>query len=202
MSRKKTNFKLGLAVILSLAVFFGCASGTWAPGRGGQDSGEAVKAAAFPQNQPLLLKVYIIEGASAEVSAGAKLYAEGMYVPQGAAAFFPTRFELSGKERRLLFTTDLAYRIMARTELGGGVWVYTVEASLPAREEASGRRYTVSFPRGALGPEGGESVQPASYALQRGIRLANLDQGLVRLESLGFDENAGMFKAVVVVGAY
>jgi len=202
MLSKKPGFKLNMVAIVSLVAFMGCASGSWALGRGDKGSGESVKAAVFPQNQPLLLKVYIIEGVSAEGSAGAKLYTEGMYVPQGAAAFFPTRFELSGKERRLLFTTDLAYRIMARTELGGGVWVYTVEASLPAREEASGRRYTVSFPRSALGPEGGESIQPASYALQRGIRMAGLDQGLVRLESLGFDENAGMFKAVVVVGAY
>ncbi len=193
-----TNGKLGTVAVLSLVALLGCVSDSWARGKADDRSGQAVKAAVFLEDQVLILKVYVIEGAGT-----AKLYTEGMYVPQGAAAFFPTRFALSGKERRLLFTTDLSYRILSRAELAAGVAVYTVEASTAAREAARGIRYTVSFPRSALGPESGESVQPATYALQRGIRMAALDAGTVRLESLAFDEHAGMFKAVVVVvGAY
>jgi len=185
-----------LVAFISLMAFIGCASGSWASGRAEKVPVEEVITTVPPQKQPILLKVYVVESATS-----ARIYTEGMYVPQGAAAYFPTRFELSGKEHQLMFTTDLAYRIMARKELGSGVLVYSVEASIPARKDAAGRRYTVSFPLGALGPEGGKSIQPASYALQQGIKKAGLAKGLVRLESLAFDEMTAKFKAVVVVGA-
>lgn len=186
-------------------LFFGCLSsntdsGTTADRVGsGGSAANPVKAAVFLPDESRTLAVYVVGKMGNEKASGQSLYAEGMYVPQGTAAYFPTRFSFVGKERKLQFLGDISYRIMAKAELRSDVLVYTVQASGSAKESGIGYRYTVSFPRSALGPENAEAVQPATYALERGARMSNRQSGTVRLESLRFDEGSSMFKAVTVV---
>lgn len=163
--------------------------------------GGAVKAAVFRREEPRLLPVYVVGrgGALPKGGSAEALYIEGLYIPQAAAAYYPTRFSFSEKGRRLMFLADLSYRVLDKADLGSGVTVYTVETSAAASEGSGARRYTVSFARSALGSESGESTQPAPYALERGARLSGLASGTARLESLRFDEKSGLFRAVVVV---
>ncbi len=185
-----------------LAIFLG-ASPAWAGGK--KDvGGERVRAAVFKADEPRILAAYVVDDVGltkgAANQAAAKTYAEGMYLPQAAAAYFPTGFSSSGKERRLDFNGDLSYRVLSKSDLGGGVLVYTVEAAGKAAERGDGRRYSVSFPRSALGGEGQAAVQPAPYALERAARMSGLASGTVRLESLRYDAASGLFKATAVAG--
>lgn len=200
MGMRKLPFAALAAAILGTAVSACLLPGPKDGGRGSAAEGPA-KAAVFRREEPRLLSVYVVgrggtlpKGGSAEA-----LYIEGMYIPQAAAAYYPTRFTFSDKGRRLVFLADLSYRVLDKAELGSGVTVYTVETAAAASEGSGARRYTVSFARSALGSESGESTQPAPYALERGARLSGLASGTARLESLRFDEGSGLFKAVVVV---
>jgi hypothetical protein len=188
-----------------LAILLG-ASPAWAGGKKDAGGGERVRAAVFKADEARILAAYIVDDvgltAGGANKASAKTYAEGMYVPQAAAAYFPTGFAITGKERRLDFNDELAYRVLSKSDLGGGVLVYTVEASGRAAESGDGRRYSVSFPRSALGGEGKAAIQPAPYALERAARMSGLSSGLVRLESLRYDADACLFKATAVAGPH
>ncbi len=128
---------------------------------------------------------------------------EGSYLPQAAAAYFPTAFSVSAKERRLSFDTNLSYRVVSKSDLSSGVLVYTIEAPAPggaAEDRLEGcRTFSFSFPRSALGGSEGIVLQPAPYALERAIRMSELAKGVVRLESLRYDESSRVFKASVSV---
>ncbi len=202
---KRSSIRPAASVFASalLAILLG-ASPAWAGGKKDVGGGERVRAAVFKADEPRILAAYIVDdvgmskGASNE--AAAKTYAEGMYVPQAAAAYFPTGFSTSGKERRLDFKGDLNYRVLSKSDLGGGVLVYTVEAAGKAAERSDGRRYTVAFPRSALGGGGSAAIQPAPYALERAARMSGLPSGTVRLETLRYDAESGLFKATAVAG--
>jgi hypothetical protein len=187
------------------ALFFGCLSSNTDGGTTANSANSTgsvtnpVKAAVFLPDESRTLAVYVVGKITSEKTSGQSLYTEGMYIPQGAAAYFPTRFSFAGKERKLQFLGDISYRIMAKTELRTDVLLYTVQASGNAREAGPGYRYTLSFPRSALGSDNAEAIQPATYALERGARMSNHQSGTVRLEALRFDEGAAMFKAVTVV---
>lgn len=202
--KRSLSFFLPL-VISAGAALFGCLSsntdgGTTANNASATGSAASpVKAAVFLPDESRTLAVYVVGKINNEKNSGQTLYTEGMYVPQGAAAYFPTRFSFVGKERKLQFLGDISYRIVAKTELRADVLVYTVQASGNAKDAGPGYRYTVSFPRSALGPDNAEAIQPATYALERGARMSNRQSGTVRLETLSYDEGSAMFKAVTVV---
>jgi hypothetical protein len=129
-----------------------------------------------------------------------------MYLPQAAAAYFPTPFSVSAKERKLSFDRDMPYRVLSKTALSAGVQVYTIEApSIPAGSEqvdaGDSRSYVFSFPRSALGREGNIAMQPGPFALERAIRIASVPKGVARLESMRYDETTTVFKASVQVSA-
>lgn len=165
-----------------------------------RDARTAVKAAVPSTGEPRILAAYIID------DAGNKSYVEGMYLPQAAAAYFPTPFSVSSKERRLSFDRDMPYRILSKADMKAGVKVYTIETSsfavdFKGRRYEEGRSYTFSFPRSSLGREGAAALQPAPYALERAIRISNVQEGLARLESLRYDETSGVFKVSVNIAA-
>jgi hypothetical protein len=200
---KKSSIIPGTLIVpVMLTILLGAAP-AWAGGKT-DGGGERVRAAVFRADEPRILAAYIVDDvrlkADESNKVAAKTYAEGMYVPQAAAAYFPTGFSVSGKERRLDFNDDLTYRVLSKTDLGGGVLVYTVEASGRAAEAGDGRRYSVSFSRSALGGEGKTAIQPAPYALERAARMSGLSSGKVRLESLKYEAASGLFKATAVAG--
>ncbi len=131
-------------------------------------------------------------------------FAEGAYLPQAAASYFPTPFTVSAKEQKLSFDRDLSYRVVSKTALSAGVRLYTIEASVPSGKDRpeGGRSYVFSFPRSALGKAGGSVQQPAQFALERAIRIASAAKGVARLESLSYNESTALFKASVHVAAY
>ena len=169
-----------------------------ANGRKDVVSADTVKAGVFRPGDFRTLSAFVVGSPAPGSKEAMTKYAENMYVPQAAAAYFPTKFIFSEKERRLVFLTDFSYRIVKKHDLGQGVTVYTVEAAASAQDREDGKRYIVSFPRTALGPETGESVQPAPYALERGARMSGLKSGTARLESFGFDPKTGLFRAQVI----
>jgi len=167
---------------------------------GKRDSTASKRASAVQSDASRILAAFILDdSASAPNPASAKLYIEGFYVPQATAAYFPTAFTITEKERRLAFDTNMPYKVMAKASLGNGVVVYTVEASGFDGKLAAGKRYTLTFSRSSLGTEASSSIQPAPYALERGARMSGLKAGTVRLESLQYDEATKQFKALVVV---
>jgi len=167
---------------------------------GGKDPPHPVKAVAPHIGEPRILAAYIID------DTGNKNYIEGMYLPQAAAAYFPTPFAVTSKERRLSFDRNMPYRILSKSDLKSGVRVYKIEMASVAQDlkgirYEEGRSYTFSFPRASLGREGGAALQPAPYALERAIRISNVLEGIARLESLSYDNTSGVFKASVDVAA-
>ena len=156
------------------------------------------RAAATIEGSRRTLTAYIVEDV-ADWS-----FAEGAYLPVATAAYFPTPFSISAKERKLSFDRDLSYRIVSKTALSAGVRLYTIEAAVPSGKERpeGGRSYVFSFPRSALGKSGGAALQPAQFALERAIRIASASKGVAHLESLSFDESTALFKASVNVTAH
>lgn len=135
-----------------------------------------------------------------------KQYLEGMYLPQAVAAYFPTPFSGSAKERKFEFDRGLSSRILSSASLKGDIRLYSIEvfpsaSGLPSGAREDGRSYTFSFPRSALGKPGSAAVQPALYALDRAVRLSGAAKGVARLETLAYDEASGAFKASVHVAA-
>lgn len=146
-----------------------------------------------------ILAAYVVDDSRKSDQAGANAFAEGMYLPQAAAAYFPTPFSVSSRERKLSFDAELPYRILSKSELGSGVLVYTIETTAQAQSSSEGRTYSFTFPRSSLGQSGAAGMQPAPYALERAIRISELTKGVARLESLRYDEASGVFKTNVRV---
>lgn len=184
----------GFAVLSSALVFAGGSRDA------GNRDGSVSRAAASSLGEPRILAAYVIDDTKRPEQGGAKAYVEGMYLPQAAAAYFPTPFSVSSKERRLSFDSELPFRVISRSDLGSGVRLFTIETTAAAPDSAAGRSYSFSFPRSALGRDGGTSLQPAPYALERAIRISELNKGIARIESLRYDESAGIFKTAVYVG--
>lgn len=163
-------------------------------------AGAVSRAAATLDGERRILAAYVVE------DAGSGNQSEGLYLPQAAAAYFPTAFSVSSKERKLSFDRQLSYRVVSKAALAAGVRVYTIEApavsASPGKERAEGgRSYVFSFPRSVLGKSGSGAMQPAPYALERAIRIASASRGIARLESLRYDESTELFKASVHVVA-
>lgn len=183
-----------LVGIPSLPVFAGGS-------RDGAKDGSVSRAAAGSLGEPRILAAYVIDDTKRADQGGSKAFVEGMYLPQAAAAYFPTPFSVSAKERRLSFDSELPYRILSRSDLGSGVRLFTIETSAAAPALSSaGRSYSFTFPRSALGRDGETAMQPAPYALERAIRISELSKGVARIESLRYDEAAGQFKTNVYIG--
>lgn len=191
----------------SSAVFFACfffVAAVFGLGKsdGKTGTGQVKKASVTKEAEARILAAYIVDDDSTGIrSPSEKLYAEGMYLPQAAGAYFGTPFSFTAKERRLGFDGDLPFRVLSESALGSGVRVYTIEARAPGERAgyADGRSYSFSFPRAALGKEGSVALQPAPYALERAIRLSSIEKGLARLESLRYDEATSIFKASVFI---
>ncbi len=193
--------KLKIALIALIGFFFvhaACASG------GSEltpyDGSAAVRPAETGKGAPLTISAFVITDTEN------RSYTDGMYVPMAAAAFLPTSFSVSAKDRRLAFDHSLPYRVLSRSTLKGDVVLYALE--LPAfvvdfkgKRYDESRTYTFAFPRGALGKPGGVQTQPSQYAIERAIRIASVSDGLARIESLRYDEASEIFKASVVVAA-
>ncbi|HCM25142.1 MAG: hypothetical protein A2Z99_06210 [Treponema sp. GWB1_62_6] len=163
-------------------------------------SAQTLKAGVQRSAEPRLLAAYVVDdiGSGTSIDKNSERnYIEGSYVPQAVAAYFPTRFSASGNDRRLSFDQDLSFRVMSNDDLGEGVRVYTVETWTAVTAGGGGKRYSISFPRSALGAVGGSAVQPAPYALERAARMTGATSGMVRLETLKY--TAGQFRATVIV---
>lgn len=187
---------------MRFAAFFICVSAAFGMGKGDGKTGAAPakKASAPKEAEARILAAYIVDSAAeGNRSPSEKMYAEGMYLPQAAAAYFGTPFSFTAKERRLGFDGELPFRVLSESALGAGVRVYTIEARGPGERGGfgTGRSYSFSFPRSALGKDGSVALQPAPYALERAIRLSSVEKGMARLESLRYDEATSIFKASV-----
>ena len=187
--------------LVLIAVFLAVVSPAAFAG-GGKDSARdpqpVVKASANQRGEPRIIAAYVIDDSSN------RNFAEGMYLPQAAAAYYPTPFSVTSKERRFSFDQNLPYRILSKSELKSGVHLYTLETNpftvdFNGMQYDDGRTYTFSFPRSSLGRDGGTAQQPASYALERAIRISAIQKGLVRLEALRYDETTEVFKVSVNV---
>ncbi|GAB1483539.1 hypothetical protein MASR2M78_23550 [Treponema sp.] len=196
--KSKSHFKLSPVFVVSVLFFLLNGISGFAFGK--RDVNKTERAVSVGSDQSRILAAYILDDtASSANPTSAKLYLEGFYVPQATAAYFPTDFSITEKERRLAFDTNLAYRVMAKASLGNGVLVYTVETTGFDNKMAAGKRYTIAFALKSLGTEAGSAVQPAPYALERAARMSGLKSGKVRLESVQYDEASKLFKALVVV---
>lgn len=148
-----------------------------------------------------VLSVYVVDDTPQGDRGAGKAWVEGMYLPQGAASYFPTQFTVSEGRSRLSFDASLPYRVLSKEDLGARVRRYSIEMSVAAAPlPGSGKFYSFTFPRSALGGEGRVALQPAPYALERGIKLSNRSGGVVQLGAFRYDADAELFKAVVYVG--
>lgn len=191
------KFALALSAVLAALPCFAAGSRD-APASGGAAS----RASGSLPAEPRVFAAFVVEDPEGEGSkASAKLYAEGMHVPQALAAYAPTAFAVAAKERRLSFSAELPYRVLSRADLGDGVFSYSLETSAVPRgpRPAGAKLYKISFPRKALGGSA-SAVQPAPYALERAARMTGLSSGWARLESLTYDSESGMFRASVAAG--
>lgn len=175
---------------------FLCVFTVFSFGGGNRDHAAGSKAkqtSVGPWVQPRIIPVYVVS------KDAQKSYIEGLYVPQGIAAYYPNQFSMSGKERRIQFENQYSYRILEKHQVKADVWIYSVETSSTLNFPEHTKTFTIYFNRSALMAASGEAIQPATYALQRGARMSDFASGTVRLESLSFNEKDEQFKAIVVV---
>lgn len=128
-----------------------------------------------------------------------KNFIEGVYLPQGIAAYYQNQFTMNNKERRIQFEDRYSYRIIKKHLIKEGLWMYSVETSSPLITAINEKTFTLYFNYSALVTNSGEAMQPATYALERGARMSGLTNGMVRIKSLEYNEIDEQFKAVVVV---
>ncbi|AEJ18500.1 hypothetical protein [Gracilinema caldarium] len=163
-------------------------------GRADIVSGGKVKQARMSSWQDgRIIPVYVL---SREIN---KTYIEGMYIPQGIAAYYPNQFTMNAKERRIQFENRYSYRILEKHLIQEDVWLYSVETSSTLTAPEHTKIYTIFFNRSSLVSNSGEAIQPATYALERGARMSGCTSGTVYIDSLLYNEKDKRFKAVVVV---
>jgi len=177
------------------ALFMLCSFYGFALGSSEVHSGTKAKVASTsPWKDGRIIPVYVL---SKETD---KNYIENMYIPQGIAAFYPNKFTINTKERRIQFENRYSYRILEKRLIKEAVWLYSIETSSTLTEPLNTKTFTLYFNRSALVTSSGEAIQPATYALERGARMSGFTSGTVRLEALHYNDMDEQFKAVVAVG--
>lgn len=187
-SMKKRSMVFSFLLLL-VCNFYSFGSG----GAEGAAGKQAKQASTSPWKDARILPVYVL---SKDVN---RNYIEGMYIPQGIAAYYPNQFTMNGKERRIQFESRYSYRILERHLIKEDVWLYSVETSSTLTAPANSKTFTLYFNRSALIANSGEAIQPATYALERGARMSGFTSGTVRLEGLIYNEKDEQFKAVVLI---